>query len=32
MLTGLKVSPLACNCVFYEPENKTKRGPNATEF
>ena len=32
MLTGLKVSLLACNCVFYGPENKIKRGPNGTKF
>ena len=26
MLTGLKVSSLACNCVVYRPELNTKDG------
>ena len=32
MFTGLKVSPLACKCVFYGPEHKAKGGLNEIEF
>ena len=32
MLTGLKVSSLACKCVFYRPEQNAKGGPYGTEF
>ena len=32
MLTDLKVSSLACKCVFYRPEHNTKGGPLETEF
>ena len=28
MLTGLKVSSLACKCVFYRPEHNEKGGPH----
>ena len=31
MLRGLKVSSLACKCVFYRPEHNTKREPHGTE-
>ena len=31
MLTDLKVSSFACNCVFYRPEHDAKRGPHRTE-
>ena len=31
-LTGLKVSSLACKCVFYRPGNNAKGGPHGTEF
>ena len=27
MVTGLKVSSLTCNCVFYRPEQNTQRAP-----
>ena len=27
MLTGLKVSPLACKCGFYRPEHNAKGEP-----
>ena len=26
VVTGMKVSPLACKCVFYKPEHKAKGG------
>ena len=29
---GLKVSSLACKCVFYRSENKAKGWPYETEF
>ena len=32
MLTGFKVSSLACKCVFYKPEHNAKGGPHGTEF
>ena len=32
MLTGLKVSILACKWVFYRTEYDAKRGPLGTEF
>ena len=32
MLTGLKVSSLAFQCVFYGPEHNAKGGPNEIEF
>ena len=32
MLTGFKVSSLACKYVFYRPEFNAKRGPNEIEF
>ena len=32
MLTGLKVSSLACKCVFYRPENNAKRDPMELNF
>ena len=32
MLTGLKVSSLACKCVFYRRQHNTKGGPHGTEF
>ena len=32
MLTDLKVSSLACKCVFYRPENNAKVEPHGTEF
>ena len=32
MLTGLKVSSLACKCVFYGSEHKAKEGPHGIEF
>ena len=32
MLTGLKVSSLACKCVFYKPEHNAKAGPHGIEF
>ena len=32
MLTGLKVSSLACNCVFYRPEHNAKRRPHEIYF
>ena len=32
MLTDLKVSSLACKCVFHRPEHNAKRIPHGTEF
>ena len=32
MLTGLKVSSLACKCVFYRREHNAKSGPHGTEI
>ena len=32
MLTGLKVSSLACKYIFYRPEHNAKGGPHGTEF
>ena len=32
MLTGLKVSSLACKCVFYRPEHNAKEEPHGIEF
>ena len=32
MLAGLKVSSLACKCVFYRPEHNAKGGPHKTKF
>ena len=32
MLTGLKVSSLACRCAFYRREHNAKMGPHRTEF
>ena len=32
MLTTLKVSSLACKCIFYRPEQNAKEGPHGTEF
>ena len=32
MLTGLKVSPLACKCVFYRPDHNTNGGPHENEL
>ena len=32
MLTGSKVSSLACKCIFYRPEHNAKGGPQGTEF
>ena len=32
MLTGLKVSSLACKCVFYRPEHNDKEEPHGIEF
>ena len=32
MLTTLKVSSLACKCVFYRPEQNAKERPHGTEF
>ena len=30
MLTGLKVSSVACKCIFYRPEHSAKEGPHET--
>ena len=32
MLTSLKVSSLACKCVFYRSEHNAKEGPHGIEF
>ena len=32
MLTDLKVSSLACKCVFYTPERNAKGGHHGIEF
>ena len=32
MLTDMKVSSLACKCVFYRPEHNAKGGPHGTGF
>ena len=32
MLTGSKVSPLACKCPFYGPKHKAKGALQGTEF
>ena len=32
MLTGLKVSSLTCECVFYRPELNVKAGAHGIEF
>ena len=32
MLTGLKVSSLACKCVFYRPDHDAKEGPMELNF
>ena len=32
MLTFLKVSALACKCVFYKPEHNAKREPHEIGF
>ena len=32
MLTGLKVSSLACKCAFYRPEHNAKERPHGIEF
>ena len=32
MLTALKVSSLACKCLFYRPEYEIKREPHEIEF
>ena len=32
MLTGLKMSSLACKCVFYRPDHNAKGLSHATEF
>ena len=32
MLTDMKVSSLACKCVFYRPEHNAKGGPHGTKF
>ena len=32
MLTGLKMSSLACKCVFYRPEHNVKVVPHGIEF
>ena len=32
MLTGLKVSSLACKCVFYRPKHIAKGEPYGIEF
>ena len=32
MLTSLKVSSLACKCVFYKPEHNAQWGPHNIEF
>ena len=32
MLIGLKVSSLACKCVFYRPEHNANGKPHTIEF
>ena len=32
MLTGLKMSSLACRCVFYRPEHNAKGEPMELNF
>ena len=32
MLTGLKVSYLACKCEFYKPDDNAKGEPHGAEF
>ena len=32
MLTGFKVSSLACKCVFQRPEHNAKRGSHGIKF
>ena len=32
MLTDLKVSSLACKCVFCRPEHNVKEGPHGIEL
>ena len=32
MLAGLKMSSLACECVYYRPEHNAKGRPHSTEF